>query len=682
MGQKEKNNIFIENIVAEIPVSVYWMNKDFVYLGCSNSMAELLHLSSRHDIVGKTYADLFDEKSSEHYRKADTEVMTKGVSLSLEEPLYSPDGSKKIYLSKKIPLHDLDGNIIGMLGISVDITDRKKMEEELRIAKESAEAASRSKTAFIANISHDTRTPLTGLIGLSSALEETVIADDERIKYAKLIHESGDLLLEFSESVLEDVAADVMTDDKILHESFDVHKMIHDVIALENPTTEVNHLSIGIYIDPEIPPYLVGDRMKLHRILLNLVGNAIKFTKIGGIELNARLCEIKNDKATIEFSVKDTGIGIASEHQAKVFDQFYKVSPSYKGQYKGYGLGLHIVQKFIALMGGEIRLESELDVGTTISFVLTMGIGQKPAVDETLIRGQPIGRRNDAKIEKSSETVITEACSSIDSNKLHVLLVEDNIAAMAVLKLMVQKFDVQIATAVDAEKAFELIQSQQFHLLITDLGLPFRQGDDLSRMIREYERENQRLPMIIVGLTGHALGEITNQCLDAGMNEVYHKPMSLQTLTTLIEPLVNRKKVQSQIVIPSSGGLGVDLPDTEIELFEINRYPLLDINVGIQILGSEEMVRDILKNLKADAIIDDLALIKKAHAEGDWVTVEKLAHKMKGGSDFGTIRMHYALLYMERYRKAGHTKCSEELYAQMLQVIDETMAYLEEWLKN
>ena len=218
---------------------------------------------------------------------------------------------------------------------------------------------------------------------------------------------------------------------------------------------------------------------------------------------------------------------------------------------------------------------------------------------------------------------------------------------MLVLKTLVQKFNVQITTAVDAEKAFELVQSQPFHLVITDLGLPGKQGDELSQMIRTYETETQRQPMMIVGLTGHTLGEISTHCIEAGMNEVYQKPMNLQTATTLIEQLMS-KKSSSEITSSPSGGLGVDLPNTEAELFEIDRYPLLDINVGINVLGSEDMVREILQSLKDEAINDDLALIKKAHAEGDWVAVEELAHKMKGGSDFGTVRMHYALLYMER----------------------------------
>lgn len=495
-----------------------------------------------------------------------------------------------------------------------------------------------------------------------------------------MIHESGDLLLEFSESVLDDVIADAMTEDKLVEECFDVRKLMHDVMALEHPTTKVNHLNIHMQVDPAIPPYLLGDKMKLHRVLLNLAGNAIKFTKVGGVELNARLCALHNDEALIEFSVKDTGIGIAPEHQDKVFEQFYKLTPSYKGLYTGYGLGLHIVRKFIALMGGQIRLDSKPDVGTTISFTLVMKIGEKPTVDERVNQvQQPIGRQTDEIVEETTHASLhSDVSQPIQADKLQVLLVEDNMSAMAVLKMMVQKFDVQLTAATDAETAFQLVQSQPFHLVITDLGLPVKQGDDLSRMIRAYEKEKQRSPMKIVGLTGHALGEITTQCLSAGMNEVYRKPMALPTLTQLIEPLMHRLKTDDDIsVTPTpSSGLGVDLPNTEAELFEINQYPLFDMTVGIAVLGSEDMVREILKILKTEAIDTDLALLKAAHTAGDWEMVEKLTHKMKGGADYGTVRMHYALLYMERYRKAGHTKCSEALYQQMLQVIDETRMYL------
>lgn len=137
---------------------------------------------------------------------------------------------------------------------------------------------------------------------------------------------------------------------------------------------------------------------------------------------------------------------------------------------------------------------------------------------------------------------------------------------------------------------------------------------------------------------------------------------------------------RNQSMTETKVGLGPDLPDTEAALFELDHYPLLDIEVGKKVVGSEALARDLLNDLIM-VMPDDLSLIKKAHTQGNWKEVEELAHKMKGGSDFGTVRMHYALLYMERYLKAGHTKLLEELYAQMLQVIDETMVYLDKCLK-
>lgn len=677
----------VKNIVDNLPGDIYWKDKNGVWGGmnkrCARSLQRMgfIEKGIEAEVLGKTDYQIFDQKTADGYRQNDLEVMDKQKEISREENTKLPSGENVTLFSTKIPLLDKGGNVVGMVGNTVDITYLKKIESELKIAKEAAEAASHAKTEFIANISHDTRTPLTGVIGLSRALEEETITDAERIEYAKLIHASGDQLLQFSESVLDTVKTVVMTENALVDESFDVCQLISDVIALERPAIEMAHLKIETHIDPAIPPYLVGDKMKLHRVLLNLAGNAIKFTKKGGIELNARLIGKSDDDAKIEFSVKDTGIGIAEENHDKVFEQFFKVTPSYKGTYTGYGLGLHIVKKFVDLMGGDIHLTSELGVGTTVSFAVSMKIGKKTeATDAPSVADEIL---TTTLKSAGAVAVVSTASQEKNPNKTQVLLVEDNISAMVALKHLVKAYDVQVSQAVDAESAFELVKSQPFDLIITDIGLPGLSGNDLTAQIRAYERENKLKPMKIVGLTGHAVEDVNNICLDSGMNEVYRKPMDVNVLKVLIETAIQLKNAAIKSSTSSTrGGLGEDLPNTEAELFEINHLPLLDLQISLSLLDNEDDVREVLKIVTGQESKNDLALIKIAHDRGDWDMVKKMSLKMLSGAFYGTVRMQYAIMYMERYLAVGHTNCSDKLYSQMIRVINETMAYLEDWLSR
>lgn len=269
-----------------------------------------------------------------------------------------------------------------------------------------------------------------------------------------------------------------------------------------------------------------------------------------------------------------------------------------------------------------------------------------------------------------------------EKNKVHMLLVEDNPAAMSVLKMMAQQFDIQFSIAADAEVAFELVQKHHFDLIITDLGLPEKQGDELTAMIRDYEFEQHRTNTTIVGLTGHTLGEITQTCLNSGMNEVYRKPMMLKEFEALVQPFIQKKLYVNSKSLMMNRSFGVDLPPTEAELFQIKHLPILDLDLALRLLGSEEVAREIFESLKVDGILNELAYIKIAYDKGDWSTVRTLTHKIKGGAVYGTVRLHYATLYLEHYIIAGHTICLKELYTQMIHVIDETLMYLDNWLIN
>src|SRR3990167_9845781 len=257
----------------------------------------------------------------------------------------------------KCPIKNYDGEVIGTVGCSVDITHIKELEKELRIAKEKAESASQAKSEFIANMSHDIRTPLTGIIGLSRILEEEATTLEEK-QHARWVQESGERLLSLLNGVLDIVANDRANENDVRLETFDLYQVVQNVLELERAAVKARQLDIKTHFEGKVPHYVISDKMKLHRIILNLVGNAIKFTKKGHISIGVKLISVEKNIAYIEFQIEDTGIGIPDELQAKVFERFFKVSSSYKGIYTGNGIGLNIAKKFVELLGGNIALKS------------------------------------------------------------------------------------------------------------------------------------------------------------------------------------------------------------------------------------------------------------------------------------------------------------------------------------
>lgn len=565
--------------------------------------------------------------------------------------------------------------LIAAIIIGSIFSRNKQLIEEIRRRSIKAEENSRAKTEFLANMSHDIRTPLTGIIGLSEFLKEK-LTNKENQESASMIYLSGTQLLNFLNEVLEVISLDAANDNNVEKKTFDVVELMQDLIQLENPAASSRHLLLEKNIDKNIPRYVIGDKMKLHRILLNLIGNAIKFTEKGSVELAATLLSQDDKAAIIRFSVKDTGIGIPKKAQKNIFDCFYKVIPSYKGKYIGNGIGLHIVRKYVKLLGGEINFCSEEKKGTVFSVTLTFPLGTKPLqIEEKNYSPSKELPRIEAILPPTNTVE-----ESLVPNKMKVLLVEDNKAALMGLQCQMREFPIAISEAMDGEGGLELIKKHRFDLIITDIGLPGISGDEMVREARVFEREIGRAPSFIIALTGHATaGSVGEKLMEAGINEIYQKPMLPEMLRKILKPLLEiSTNISNQVHTTTSlPTLGLDLPATEEQLFEIGKYALLDLEVGAKALGSEELVKEILVHFKKEGIDPDLENIKKARLANDWDTVGALTHKIKGGATFGTVRLYYALLFMERYLKAGHKRCAEQLYEQMMAVIEETTAYLE-----
>lgn len=688
---------YLFSIIDKIPCYIYWKNSDLKYLGCNKLAAEFINFKSSSEIIGKSDFDIFKNKSlAQSYRDTDKEIIETGVPILNEIGELSPDNGEILNtLVSKVPMKDLSGNIVGLVGISVDITELKKTHEELKKAKEAAEASSKAKSEFIANMSHDFRTPLTGVIGLSSVLE-TQLDNPEYKQEAHLLSKSGEQLLTMINEILDDVKADSAHEADIHEEPFDLYKCIQNLIELESPTTVSKHLGLKFDIKPDVPQYIISDRKKIHHILLNLLGNAVKFTTNGHITIEISCLDSSKSHVHLQFGVADTGIGIPDELQNKVFERFFRVDPSYKGRYAGYGLGLHIVQSYVSLLGGHITLTSREGVGTTFHFDLRCKICDK---NEFLSQNKQEQQEEQVETVEIPPTITTPYTSAnnnvsntslpIDPNIPQLLLIEDNPIALNVLEAYVIKLGCQYSSANDAETALEMAKQRSFDLIITDIGLPGMEGTELTHLIRDDEKINNKKAVPIVGLSGHAPETIKAECMACGMNDIFRKPVTLLALKPIIERYAFGKK-ESEVqdlepmMNPSPapvGKLGIDLPDTEDELFMIDSFSIFDIKDGLKQHQLPILV-DYLKMFISEDMQHDIHKMEEAYLEKDWERVEKLAHKIKGGVvSIGTSKMHQACLYLERYYKAGHREQLDKLYHQLIDVNCETVKAIKAWLQ-
>lgn len=664
---------YLENIVASVPYYIFWKNTNSIYLGCNKKFSSLVN-KTPNEVIGKSDLELgWEAGEAALFIQGDKEVMSGKSKVNVEELLIQPDGSKTIMLVSKVPVFDKNDKCIGVLGVSIDITDRKKMEQDLIIARDAAESANKAKTEFITNMSHDIRTPLSGVVGMSKILEDKA-NDAEEKQYAHWVVESGEQLLRLLNDIMDVISADHVNDNDLRMECFDLHECIADIAQLELPTIKMKNLDLQINIHKEVPKYLISDRTKLHRIILNLLGNSIKFTNEGHVGITITLVERHNDSVRLGFCISDTGIGIPNDLQDSVFDRFFRVNPSWKGTYNGNGIGLHIAQSYVKLLGSELKLTSQVNLGTQFTFELLFKIGyERDITNET---------QHLAGIENEKKSLMIETTPA-NATVPDLLLIEDNYIALRTIELLTKEAGYRYTSVDNAEQALELIQTKHFDLILTDIGLPGMSGMELTQEIRKWEHVNKRKKIPIAGLTAHTRKDEANKCLASGMDKILIKPASLSMIRNLVNEFVTQNLSVNKSKDDKNVPISDELPDNEEALFQLDSFPILDVENGINILGSKDLLKEMIELMLNEVIDKDKMAIEQAYAANDWPQVETLVHKMKGGAAYcGTIKMHRACQYLERYQKAGQSKLLEPLYHQFLKATDETKAYLTDWLCN
>jgi two-component system aerobic respiration control sensor histidine kinase ArcB len=281
----------------------------------------------------------------------------------LEEPAILQDGTELVFLSNKTPLYNKKGSIIGMVGISMDITDRKKTEKELVLEKVKAEVANQAKTAFLNNMRHDIRTALAGIVGAADLLKSET--DNEKIRtYTQGLNKAALELLQFLNAILESIRI-ASGDIPLYTQKFSLTEILENVISLHQPLALQKKLDLRLSMDKSIPKYVIGDSFRIYRIVLELLANALKFTKRGEVNVIATLVKKTTKNLVLKILVKDTGMGIPIDKKSELFAQFNRLTPSYQGVYKGTGLGLFLVKQFIEDLSAEIQVSSTPGKGSS-----------------------------------------------------------------------------------------------------------------------------------------------------------------------------------------------------------------------------------------------------------------------------------------------------------------------------
>jgi PAS domain S-box-containing protein len=555
---------------------------------------------SKEDLIGSDFINYFTEP--ELAKKGYEEVFAKGFVV--DYPLVLIDGKLTSVLFNGSVYKDADGNVIGAVVVARDITEQKKAEKELIEAKALAEIATKraedaqikaegatrvavdsvkAKQQFLSNMSHEIRTPMNAIIGFTKVVLKTDLSAKQR-EYLQAIKISGDALIVLINDILDLAKVDSgkMTFEKVPFKlEVSLSAMVH---LFDIKCQEKNILLIKEY-DKNIPEVLLGDPVRLHQIILNLVSNAVKFTSEGKVVVSVKLVEENNDNVIIEFAVSDTGIGILDSKLSTIFENFQQASSGTSRLYGGTGLGLAIVKQLVEGQNGTIKVQSIFNVGSVFSFQLSF---QKTNLDADLL----------VEIEEVTDEV----------QNINVLVVEDIALNQLLMRTLLDDFGFGCDIASNGQIAIDKMSKSHYDIILMDLQMPVMNGFEATKYIRNTLKSN--IP--IIALTADVTTADLSKCNAVGMNDYIAKPVNERLLYSKIVKILDKKNKETN----------------EETVQRINQVRCTDLNYLMQRTKSNPALMSEMILLYLNQTPPLVSTMKQSYINKDWNMLYATVHKL------------------------------------------------------
>lgn len=609
-----ENQERLQSILDNATSLIYIKDLQGKYLLVNKQFKKVLDVTES-DIIGKTDFDFSDPGKAQHFKETDEEVVKSCRPVELEETI-EVQGIRHSLLITKFPLINAQNKVYGISGIATDISDRVQHLEELKQAKKTAEEAKDLQEQFLANMSHEIRTPMNGIQGMTDLLLDTHL-NEKQNDFAKTIKRSADNLVVIINDILDfsKIKAGKLAIEKI---DFSLKEIVTNITAVFKYTTKEKGLDFSVTMDDKIPSTLQGDPYRLNQILVNLVGNAVKFTHVGSVKVFFSLKAKTENGIILDVSVIDTGIGINNDQINEIFESFTQASVETSRKYGGSGLGLAITKQLLEMQNGNISVESRVNEGTTFRFSLPFGYNQSN--QESLFKGKKLkdyqGFLKDKKF----------------------LVAEDNKVNQKVIENVLQKAGAVADIANNGLEAIGYLKKHTgYDAIIMDLQMPEMDGYAATKYIRNV----MNISIPIIAMTASALKGEKSKCIRIGMNDYLTKPFEFSFFYERISRLFGQEKEEIMIEESSEPAETTLFDLSMLEELEDNEYLSQMIEIFLEITPSE--LREIQKQYKA----------------GEFENVSKIAHKLKSSS--GLMKANILFNALVKIEEAGNAKNRNEL---------------------